>query len=171
MSLPHILCPWGASAWGQCTECPAASLLQAGMAKQLAQGRRIPSAGKGLAPAAFCSEVRSRLGSLCHCWRGKELCSAQAVILSSLEKKGLLLSPLSRAWPGPCSPGSGAKAPAARHAGQRHLPPCLACGPMAERSLPGVAAACGDGTNGLGGLGSSTHLLSVQYLVFCKSRV
>ena len=50
-------------------------------------------------------------------------------------------------------------------------PPHLACGPMAKCSLPGDTAACRDSTDGLGGLESSTHLLSVQYLVYCKSKV
>ena len=47
-------------ALGQCTRCPAASLLQAGTAKWPAQGRRIPGAGKGPAPAAFAGLVRAQ---------------------------------------------------------------------------------------------------------------
>jgi len=109
MSLPRLLCPWGASASGWCTECPAASMPQAAMEKQPARGRRIPAPGSipllQLCRAGWCA-VTSRLGSPCRCWQGEKLCSTQAVILSSLGK-GPLLIPVPRT----CSPGSGAKAP------------------------------------------------------------
>lgn len=56
---------------------------------------------------------------------------------------------------GSCSQGCGTGTLAA-------LPSLQPC----SRALPPRGRA-----DGLGGLGSSTHLLSVQYLVFCKSRV
>lgn len=84
--------------------------------------------------------------SSCSCWQA-ELCSVQAFISSCLEE-GLLptLSP---------------------RLGQVRAPCASATWPQPQ----GPWAARGDSTDGLGGLGSSTHLLFVQYLVFYKSRV
>lgn len=162
MSLPRILHPWGASALGECNE----QLSHGRQARQNGQHRdpRCREGSRSLCRAVR-HMVRSRLGCPCCCWQGKELCSIQPAILIFLEK-GLLLIPLPRAWPGPCTTDSGI--PMSRHTGRGRWPPRLARSPVAERSLPGDVAACADG---LGGLGSSAHLLSVQYLVFCKSRV
>ena len=114
------------------------------------------------------SEVPAGLSLLLLVDKGALLCSGRNF---KLPGEGSPADPVTQGLACSVPPGLRVKAPAARHVARGHSPPRLTLGPMAEHSLLGDAAACRDSADSLGELGSSTHLLSVQYLVFCKSRV